>query len=118
ILHELELIRKEEITDDELARAKDSYLNSYVFNFEDPGQVLLRLMTYEYYGYPKDFLQKEKENVEKVTKADVLRVAQKYVHPDQVRILVLGRDKDFDEPLSTLGKVNEIDVTIPPPSKQ
>ncbi|HET6267534.1 MAG TPA: pitrilysin family protein, partial [Acidobacteriota bacterium] len=118
ILHELELIRKEEITDDELARAKDSYLNSYVFNFEDPGQVLLRLMTYEYYGYPKDFLQKEKENVEKVTKADVLRVAQKYVHPDQVRILVLGRDKDFDEPLSTLGKVNEIDVTIPPPAKQ
>lgn len=118
ILHEIEQMKKEEISDAELARAKESYLNSFVFNFDTKGEVVSRLMTYEYYGYPRDFLEKTKENIEKVTKADVLRVAQKYMQPDKVRILVVGRDKDFDEPLSTLGKVNEIDITIPVPKEE
>lgn len=118
ILHEIEQLKKEEISDKELASAKESYLNSFVFNFDTKGEVVSRLMTYEYYGYPKDFLEKTKANIENVTKADVLRVAQKYLQPDKVRILVVGRDKDFDEPLSTLGKVNEIDITIPVPKEE
>jgi predicted Zn-dependent peptidase len=118
ILHEIEQMKSEEISDAELARAKESYLNSFVFNFDTKGEVVSRLMTYEYYGYPRDFLEKTKANIEKVTKADVLRVAQKYLQPDKVRILVVGRDKDFDEPLSTLGKVNEIDITIPVPKEE
>ena len=88
-------------------------MNSYVFNFDTKSEVLNRLMTYEYYGYPKDFLEQTRAKIEKVTKADILRVAQKYIHPDQVRILVVGQDKNFDEPLSAFGQVQEIDVTIP-----
>ncbi len=113
LLHEIERMKKEEVTDEELALAKDSYLNSFVFNFDTRGEVVNRLMTYEYYGYPKDFLDQTKTNIEKVTKAEVLRVAQKYLQPEKVRILVVGNDKDFDEPLSVLGKVNEIDIKIP-----
>ncbi len=113
LLEQIARMTKEEPTAEELALAKDSYLNSFVFNFEDKGEVLRRLMTYEYYGYPKDFLEKTKENIQKVTAADVLRVARKYLHPDQVKVLVVGRPEDFDAPLSTIGKVNEIDVRIP-----
>jgi outer membrane lipoprotein-sorting protein len=113
LLHEIEMMKKEEVTDDELALAKESYLNSFVFNFDTRGEVVNRLMTYEYYGYPKDFLEQTKTNIEKVNKAEVLRVAQKYLQPDKVRILVVGKDKDFEEPLSVLGKVNEIDISIP-----
>jgi zinc protease len=106
---------QEEVTDEELALAKDSYLNSFVFNFASKGQIINRLMTYAYYGYPADFLQKTKENVEKVTKADVLRVAKAHLHPDQMQILVVGRPDDLDKPLSTLGEVKAIDITIPAP---
>ena len=113
LLHEIELLKQEEVTDKELALAKESYLNSFVFNFDTKSEVVNRLMTYEYYGYPKDFLQQTKANIEKVTKAEVLRVAQKYLQPDKVRILVVGNDKDFDEPLSVLGAVHDIDITIP-----
>jgi outer membrane lipoprotein-sorting protein len=35
------------------------------------------------------------------------------LQPDKVRILVVGKDKDFDEPLSVLGETNEIDIAIP-----
>ena len=71
-------------------------------------------MAYEFFGYPRDFMEKIKKGVEKVTKKDVLRVARKYLKPDKVQILVVGKEEDFDKPLSTLGQVNVIDITIPP----
>jgi len=113
VIHEIEELKKGDITDEELTTAKESFLNSFVFNFDTKSEVISRLMTYEYYGYPSDFLQKTKENIEKVTKADVARVAQKYLQTDKTRIVVLGNDKDFDEPLSAFGEVQEIDITIP-----
>ena len=106
-----------EVTDEELKLAKDSYLNSFVFNFDSKGEIINRLMTYEYFGYPPDFLQKAKANIEKVTKADVLRVAKEHLRPDKVQILVVGRPQDFDLPLSELGDVRNIDVTIPTPAQ-
>jgi len=117
MLREVEKMKESEVTDEELALAKDSFLNSFVFNFDTKGEIVNRLMVYEYFGYPVDFLQKIKTNVEKVTKADVLRVAQKHLKPDKVQILAVGRPDDFDEPLSVLGPVNEIDITIPPPKQ-
>jgi predicted Zn-dependent peptidase len=115
MLREIEKMRESEVTDEELALAKDSFLNSFVFNFDTKGEVVNRLMTYEYYGYPADFLLQIKENVEKVSKEDVLRVATKHLQPDKVQILAVGRPQDFGDPMSTLGPVNEIDITIPGP---
>jgi zinc protease len=84
---EVERMTRELPTEEELKAAKDFYLNSFVFNFEDKGSIINRIMAYEYYGYPKDFLQKERQGVEKTSREDVLRVAKKYLHPDQLRIL-------------------------------
>jgi predicted Zn-dependent peptidase len=117
MLREVEKMRESEVTDEELALAKDSFLNSFVFNFDTRGEVVNRLMTYEYYGYPADFLMRIKENVEKVSKADVLRVAKKHLRPEKVQILAVGRPQDFGEPMSSLGTVNEIDITIPAPQQ-
>ena len=102
-----------EVTEEELALAKESYLNSFVFNFDTKDEIVRRLMTYEYFGYPPDFLEKTKENVEKVTREDVLRVARKHLRHDKMQVLAVGRPQDFDEALSVLGPVREIDITIP-----
>jgi zinc protease len=115
---EVRKMTESEVTDEELALAKDSYLNSFVFNFDTKGEIVGRLMTYAYFGYPQDFLQRSKDSIEKVAKEDVLRVAKKYLRPDDVQILAVGKPEDFDEPLSVLGQVNVIDITIPPPEKQ
>ena len=117
MLREVEKIRESEVTDEELALAKDSFLNSFVFNFDTRGEVVNRLMTYEYYGYPADFLLQIKENVEKVSKADVIRVAKQHLQPDKVQILAVGRPQDFGDPMSSLGTVNEIDIAIPTPQQ-
>ena len=117
MLKEIRRIMDQEVSDEELAKAKDGYLNSYVFNFESKAQILNRMLTYAYFGYPLDFTEKQKAAVEKVTKADVLRVAKKYLKPDKVQILAVGKKADFDKPLSTLGNVNVIDIAIPPAKK-
>jgi zinc protease len=117
MINEVKKMTETEVTGEELALAKESYLNSFVFNFDTKGEIVSRLMVYEYYGYPPDFLQKAKANIEKVTKADVLRVAREHLKTDKMQILAVGRPQDFDEPLSVFGPVNEIDIAIPPPKQ-
>lgn len=112
---ELSDLAKKPITDDEIKRAKDSILNSFIFRFDSPGKVLQEKMAYEFYGYPLDFLERYQAAIGKVTKEDVARVAAKYIHRDQMSVLVVGNSGEFDKPLSTLGAVNKIDITIPAP---
>jgi len=103
------------ITDEEIQHAKDAILNAFIFRLDSPDKILGERMTYEYYGYPPDWLDKYQAEIKKVTAADVNRVAAKYLHKDQLAVLVVGNTKDFDKPLSSLGGVREIDITIPPP---
>jgi len=102
-------------SDEELQRAKDSILNSFVFNYASRRQVLNQQMAYAYHGMPLDFLETYRANIEKVSRDDVAAVAKKYVHPDKAVLLVVGKAADFDRPVSSFGQVNEIDISIPPP---
>jgi hypothetical protein len=102
-------------TEAELNLAKQSILNSFVFNNDEPDEVLGQQMTFEYYGQPLDWLDRYRAGVEKVTAADVARVAAKYIHPDRFSIIVVGPSEGRDKPLSTLGTVKAVDLTIPPP---
>lgn len=113
MIKEIKRMTQEEVTDEEINRGKDEFLNSYVFNYDSKEKIVNRMLTFAHFGYPLDFADQIKQGVEKVTKADVLRVAKEYLKPDKLQILVTGKKQDFDEPLSVLGEVNEIDITIP-----
>ncbi|HWZ81050.1 MAG TPA: pitrilysin family protein [Terriglobales bacterium] len=110
-----DLPAKRPINDEEIKRAKDAILNSFIFRFDSPEKVLQEKMAYEFYGYPLDFLEQYQTAIQKVTKEDVARVAAKYIHRDQMSVLVVGNDTEFDKGLSTLGPVKKIDITIPAP---
>jgi len=113
---ELKKLAESEVTDAELKLSKESILKGEAFDYASTGQVINRLMSYEYYGYPSDFLQKFRAGIEKVTKADVLASAQKWLKQDEFITLVLGKAADFDQPLSKLGAVTPVDVSIPQPA--
>jgi zinc protease len=108
-------LAKRPINDDEIKRAKDAILNSFVFRFDSPEKVLQEKMAYEFYGYPLDFLENFQKGIEAVTKEDVARVAAKYIHREQMAVLVVGNAGEFDKPLSSLGTLNKLDIAIPPP---
>jgi len=103
IRHEVEGMRSAAVRDDELKTAKDSVLNAFVFNFDTRAKTIGRLQTYTYYDYPSDYIFKFKDAVQKVSKADVLRVAQRDLKPAAFSYVVVGKVKDFDQPLSALG---------------
>jgi len=115
LYEEIDKLKTNPISDEEIQRAKDSILNSFVFNFDSPEKVLRERMAYEFYGYPADFLERFRSAVEKVQRADVERAAAKYLHKDRLAVLVVGNTSEFDKPLSTLGAVTPVDITIPPP---
>ncbi len=118
ILAEIEKLRTSPVTEEELANAKESILNSFVFNFQDPSQTLSRLMRYEYFGYPEDFIFQYQEAVKNTTAEDLLRVAQTYLQPEKIVTLVVGNSQAIDPPLSSLSpEVTTVDVSIPKPAK-
>jgi zinc protease len=102
---------------DELKRAKDQILNSFIFRFDTPGKVLGEKMAYEFYHYPLDFLERYRNEIDKVTADQVTQVARKYIQKDKLAVLVVGNDAEFDKPLSGLGPVTKLDISIPPPPK-
>ena len=112
---EISDLAKRPIDDEEIKRAKDSILNSFVFRFDSPEKVLQEKMAYQFFGYPLDFLENYQREIEKVTKEDVARVAAKYLHRDQLAVLVVGKVADFDKPVSSLGPVTTLDIAIPAP---
>jgi DNA phosphorothioation-dependent restriction protein DptG len=99
---------KRPVTDQELALAKDSIINSFIFGFTSTASVASQKARLEYYHFPAGYLENYRDNIAMVTKDDVLRVARKYLHPEALKLVVVGDAKRFDKPLSTFGKVEEI----------
>lgn len=103
------------VTEQELSLAKESILNAFVFQMDTRAKALSQRVLLEFYGYPADWYTTYPAKIEKVTAADVQRVAKKYVHPDQLAVLVVGNEADFEKPLASLGTVTPVDITIPEP---
>jgi zinc protease len=118
ILAEIRRLRTEPPTPAELRRAKDDLLNSFIFRYDSPAKVLSEQVTLAVYGYPADFLERYRAGVEQVTSADVARVAQKYVQPEKLAIVVVGNAPEIQPPLAGLGKVTTLDIAIPGAPKQ
>ena len=116
VQEQVERIRSSEVTADELETARQSALNGLVFAFDTKTKTLGRVLNYEYYGYPKDFIDRYQKGLEAVTRADVLRVARERVHPADLTIVAVGKTDEFAKSLATLGlPVSSIDLTIPEP---
>ena len=119
VREEIDKMRAAEVTEQELQTAKDTVLNAFVFNFDRPSKTLNRLLQYEYFGYPQDFIFQYQKAIAAVTRADVLRVAKKYFKPEELTFVAAGNPKDFGTPLTALGlPVQAIDLTIPEPKQE
>jgi zinc protease len=118
MLEEIHELKTKPFTEAELASAKDQLLNSFIFHYDSKEKVLAEATELEFYGYPADFLTEYRAGIEAVTLADLERVANKYVDPSKLAILVVGNEGQYETPLSALnlGPVQPIDITIPIPA--
>jgi zinc protease len=115
MLAEINRLKTEPPTPAELSKAKDQLLNSFIFHYDTPDKTLSEQVTLAFYGYPSDTLEKYKSGIEKVTSADVARVANKYIDVNKLATVIVGNESEITPKVDTLGKVTDIDITIPPP---
>jgi zinc protease len=104
----MERMRTELVTDEELAEAKEAYVNSFVFSFTSPSAIVSRFIELEYDGLPKNFLQQIRERVVTLTKEDLLAAAKKHFRPERLTIVAVGPGEALPKLLSGFGEVQEI----------
>jgi predicted Zn-dependent peptidase len=100
ILSEIERIRREAISEDELALAT-SYLDGvFPIRYETTGAIAGALASLIVHGLPEDYYDRYREHVRSVTTSGVLRAAREHLHPDRLRVLVVGDPAIVKAPLS------------------
>lgn len=116
---EIAALNTRPFTEDELKRAKDDILNSFLFRYDTRDKILTEREQLEFYGYPADYLETYHAGLEKVAIADVAAAAKKYIHPDKLAILVVGNGPEIKPGLDALdkGTPKNIDITIPMPQR-
>jgi len=80
-------------------------VNGFIFNFQDPSQIVSRQMFYLAQGLPEDWLEQFVRGIQKVDPQAVQSVFRRHVNPDQMIILIVGNPDDFDLPPEVLGEV-------------
>ena len=102
LLYEVDRMRNEVVSDEELNRAKAKYVGSFVRAVEQPSTVASYALEIETEDLPDDFYTNYLESINSVTKEDIQRVAQKYFLVNQARVVVTGK---ASEVLDNLEKV-------------
>ena len=102
ILHEIERMRSEEISVDELTLAT-SYLDGvFPIRYETTSAIATALSNLVIHDLPEHFYDDYRTRVRAVTTQDVLRAAQRHLHPDRLRIVVVGDPGVIVAPLSEI----------------
>lgn len=88
--YELERIRDEKVSNEELQDAKNFLTGVFPLRAETQEGLTNLIVSQKLYDLPDDYLQTYRENVSRVTVEDVQRVAQKYIHPENLAIVIVG----------------------------
>jgi predicted Zn-dependent peptidase len=111
MLEILESMRKEPVPAEELRAAQQSLVNSFVFRFESSHEVVTQQAIYDYFDYPRGWLEQYPRRIQAVTPEDLLRVARKHLHPARALMVVVGDSARFDAPLTRFGAVKTLNIT-------
>jgi zinc protease len=110
ILKEISSMRDADVTDVELARAKDQIIKSFPARFATRANVAAQLAELAVFGLPDSYITDYTKKIAAVTKDDVRRVARKYLDPNHLTIVVVGDRKTLAEPLAKLAPVETRDL--------
>ncbi len=90
VLREIRVIREHEVSDQELADAKSYLIGSFPLRLDTTSKLARVLTLVEFYGLGLEYFTEYPKLMEQVTKADILRVAKQYLHPERYVLVVVG----------------------------
>jgi predicted Zn-dependent peptidase len=102
-------LREHPVSEGELAWAKKSIGNRFIFSLESPEQIAYQQMMLESEGLPHDFIDTFQEKIERVRIQDIQAAADKYLVPERARILIVGDEAGILPRLAGFGEITHID---------
>lgn len=98
IERQMNRMRTEAISDNELNDAKAYLTGSFPRRFETSKKIVDFLVVADFYELGADYVEKYSSYVNRVTKDDVLRVARAYLHPERAVLVIVGNEAEMKLP--------------------
>ncbi len=124
VLKEVRRIRLEPVAADELALAKSYMAGSFARSLEDPRTVARFALNTFLNELPADHYETYLKQLDAVTVADVQRAAERFLHPDNCTVLVVGDKASVADKLTALAGANPVldfdpngDIARPDPTE-
>jgi zinc protease len=105
---ELERIRNEAVSDDEIRNAKSYLSGVFPIRIETQDGLIDQLVSIRMYDLPNDYLLTYRERINAVSTADIQRVAQNYVTPDRAAVVIVGDAAEVSDQVKPYSEVIEL----------
>ncbi|MEM6316983.1 MAG: insulinase family protein [Bacteroidota bacterium] len=112
-LNELNRIRDEKVSEEELTLVKNYMTGSFALSLENPQTVARFALNTARYNLPDDYYATYLEKLSAVTADDIQAMAKKYITPQNAHILVVGNKSEVAESLTQFaadGNINYYDA--------
>ena len=96
IVKQMERIRKEPVSDEELEDAKSYLTGSFTRRLDTNRKIADFLAFVDFYNLGLDYIEKYPAYINSVTKEDVLRVARKYLNPENYVLVIVANQVKAD----------------------
>jgi predicted Zn-dependent peptidase len=110
IVKEIEALRLEDVTDRELQETKDEIVKAFPAHFATANQVAAQMAALAVYGLPDRELTTFCAKIAAVTTTDVRKMAQKYLRPERLAVVVVGDRNTSESPLRKIAEVELRDL--------
>ena len=106
----IEGMKKKKPSLEEMEWAKNTLTNQFIFSFASSASLVSQKMQLAYDGLPDDYLEKYPQRLAAITLENLDRAVEKHLHPESALLVVVGKEENFDGPLSSFGTVKRIDL--------
>ncbi len=120
-LKEIERIRTEPVPDAELELQRQYNVGNYLLSLENTSRTAQRVQDIDLYGLPADFYKTYATKMAATTPKQIEETAMKFLHSENMAIVVVGEAKDVKSQLEKLGATYVYDTNLellaPPAAK-
>jgi zinc protease len=111
-LLEVDGMRNSVISSDELSLATSYLEGVFPIRYETTSAIASALANLVIFDLPENYYDEYRRNIHEVSPSDVLKAAQAHIHPEKLRIVVVGDPKLLTEPIEKL-KLGSVSVRPP-----
>lgn len=109
-IYEFNRIRNTEVDEAELSRAKNELVGRFGRSLESPQTVASYAISIYRYNLPQDYYDNYVNNVDHVTREEVRQMADKYIEPEHLNIVAVGKAGEIADKLKEYGPIQYYDT--------